>query len=68
MFGPVSSLFPKTNVGTLPFEAKNHREDALALWHLYEKGVISMEFGQVKPLGFIVFLFRRDIDASPSGF
>src|ERR1700719_2871220 len=32
VFGPVSSLFPKTNVGTLPFEARNHREDALALW------------------------------------
>lgn len=55
VFGPVSSLFPKTNVGTLPFEAKNHREDALALWHLYQKGVITEEFAKVKPLGFIVF-------------
>jgi len=55
VFGPVSSIFPRTNVGTLPFEAKNHREDAMALWRLYEKGVISMEFGQVHPLGFIVF-------------
>jgi TRAP-type C4-dicarboxylate transport system substrate-binding protein len=55
VFGPVSSLFPKTNVGTLPFEARNHREDALALWHLYQKGVITEEFAKVKPLGFIVF-------------
>jgi TRAP-type C4-dicarboxylate transport system substrate-binding protein len=55
VFGPVSSLFPKTNVGTLPFEARNHREDALALWHLYQKGVITDEFAKVKPLGFIVF-------------
>ena len=55
VFGPVSSLFPKTNVGTLPFEAKNHREDALALWHLYQKGVITDEFAKVHPLGFIVF-------------
>lgn len=55
VFGPISSVFPKTNVGTLPFEAKNHREDALALWHLYEKGVITEEFAKVKPLGFIVF-------------
>ena len=55
VFGPVSSIFQRTNVGTLPFEAKNHREDALALWHLYQKGVISMEFGQVHPLAFIVF-------------
>jgi len=55
VFGPVSSVFPKTNVGTLPFEARNHGEDALALWRLYEKGVITEEFGRVKPLGFIVF-------------
>jgi TRAP-type C4-dicarboxylate transport system substrate-binding protein len=55
VFGPVSSLFPKTNVGTLPFEARNHREDALALWHLYQKGLISDEFSKVQPLGFIVF-------------
>jgi TRAP-type transport system periplasmic protein len=55
VFGPVSSVFPKTNVGTLPFEARNHREDALALWHLYAKGVISDEFTKFRPLAFIVF-------------
>ena len=55
VFGPVSSVFPKTNVGTLPFEAKDHREDALALWALYEKGVIRDEFTKFHPLAFIVF-------------
>jgi TRAP-type C4-dicarboxylate transport system substrate-binding protein len=55
VFGPVSSVFPKTNVGTLPFEAKDHREDALALWALYEKGVIKDEFTKFHPLAFIVF-------------
>ena len=55
VFGPVSSVFPKTNVGTLPFEAKDHREDALALWALYEKGVIRDEFSKFHPLAFIVF-------------
>jgi TRAP-type C4-dicarboxylate transport system substrate-binding protein len=55
VFGPLSSVFPKTNVGTLPFETRNHREDALALWRLYEKGVITEEFAKVKPLAFIVF-------------
>ena len=50
------SLFPKTNVGTCPlWRPRNHREDALALWHLYQKGVITEEFAKVKPLGFIVF-------------
>jgi len=55
VFGPVSSVFPKTNVGTLPFEAKNHREDALALWALYDKGVIKDEFTKFHPLAFVVF-------------
>ena len=55
VFGPVSSVFPKTNVGTLPFEARNHREDAIAMWRLYEKGVISSEFAKFHPLAFIVF-------------
>ncbi len=55
VFGPVSSVFPKTNVGTLPFEARNHREDALALWALYDKGVISGEFTKFHPLAFVVF-------------
>jgi len=55
VFGPVSSVFPKTNVGTLPFEAKDHREDALALWALYDKGVIRDELTKYHPLAFIVF-------------
>jgi len=55
VFGPVSSVFPKTNVGTLPFEAKDHREDALALWALYDKGVIRAELTKYHRLAFIVF-------------
>jgi TRAP-type C4-dicarboxylate transport system substrate-binding protein len=55
VFGPVSSVFPKTNVGTLPFEARDHREDALALWALYDKGIIKDEFAKFHPLAFVVF-------------
>jgi TRAP-type transport system periplasmic protein len=55
VFGPISSVFPKTNVGTLPFEARNHREDALALWALYDKGIIKDEFTKFHPLAFVVF-------------
>ncbi|HWE73868.1 MAG TPA: TRAP transporter substrate-binding protein [Stellaceae bacterium] len=55
VFGPVSSVFPKTNVGTLPFEARDHREDALALWALYDKGIIKDEFTKFHPLAFVVF-------------
>ena len=55
VFGPVSSIFARSNVATLPFEAKNHREDVLALWRLYAKGVTTVEYGQVHPLAFVVF-------------
>jgi TRAP-type C4-dicarboxylate transport system substrate-binding protein len=55
VFGPFSSVFPKTNVATLPFETKSQREAATALWRLYAKGVIADEFSKVHPLAFIAF-------------
>ncbi|HXQ54163.1 MAG TPA: TRAP transporter substrate-binding protein [Stellaceae bacterium] len=55
VLGPLSSQFPKTNVATLPFEAKNQAEAALALWRLYAKGVIADEFTKVHPLALLAF-------------
>jgi len=55
IFGPISSDFPKTNVVTLPFETKTGDEAAMALWRLYEKGIVASEFTRVKLLGFSVF-------------
>ncbi len=55
IIGPISSLFPKTNVVTLPFETDSGPIAAQALWNLYRDGVIASEYGQVHPLGFVVF-------------
>ena len=51
VFGPISSDFPKTMVNSLPFEATNVNEGSLAMWRLYEKGLISDEFSRVKLIG-----------------
>jgi TRAP-type C4-dicarboxylate transport system substrate-binding protein len=50
VFGPVSTEFPKTMVASLPFEATNVEEAALALWRIYEKGLISDEYTRVRLL------------------
>jgi len=43
------------DVASLPFETETSTEAAVALWHLYEKGVTAPEFSQVRPLGIWVF-------------
>jgi TRAP-type C4-dicarboxylate transport system substrate-binding protein len=43
------------DVASLPFEARNSIEAAVALWTMYQKGVTAPEFNQVKPLGIWVF-------------
>ncbi len=55
IIGPISSLFPKTNVVTLPFEVDSGQVAAMALWNLYKSGVIASEYQRVQPLGFVVF-------------
>ena len=55
IFGPVSTDFPKSMVASLPFEASNVEEAALALWRIYEKGVIADEYGRVKLLALFNF-------------
>ena len=55
IIGPISRQFPKTGVVTLPFEARDSNEAALALWHLYETGLIADEYRRVKLLSFVVF-------------
>jgi TRAP-type transport system periplasmic protein len=43
------------DVASLPFETKTSTEAAVALWNLYEKGITTAEFSQIKPLGIWVF-------------
>jgi TRAP-type C4-dicarboxylate transport system substrate-binding protein len=53
--GPISSQFPKTNIVTLPFETKNGEEAGLAIWRLYEKGLIADEYAKIHLLELNVF-------------
>lgn len=49
-FGPLASLFPQTQVATLPFVSANSRVSSMALWRLYAKGVFGTEFDKIKVL------------------
>ena len=46
--------FPRSTVTLLPFEATTAEEATIALWNLYEKGVTTMEYAEVKLLALIV--------------
>ena len=46
--------FPRSTVALLPFEATTAEEATIALWNLYEKGVTTMEYSEVKLLALIV--------------
>jgi len=55
IFGPVTSDFPRSSVVALPFETRTGEEAALAMWRLYEKGVIASEFSKIHLLAVNVF-------------
>ncbi len=52
---PIGGQFKKTSVGSLPFETQNTLELALALWRLYDKGVIADEYAKIKVLALFGF-------------
>src|SRR4029078_6054722 len=47
IFGRVSTKSPRAMVASLPFEPTSVVEAALALWRLYDTGVIADELGRV---------------------
>jgi len=55
LLGPISRQFPKTSVASLPFETPNAAIGTVALWHVYERGLLGDEWSQVKPLTLMVF-------------
>jgi TRAP-type transport system periplasmic protein len=55
LLGPLSRQFPKTSVASLPFETPNAAVGTVALWHVYERGLLGDEWSQVKPLTLMVF-------------
>jgi TRAP-type transport system periplasmic protein len=67
VFGALAGQFPKTDVATLPFESDDATQSSVALWRLYQSGVIADEFTKVKLLGFMTFAgsdlnTKREID------
>jgi TRAP-type C4-dicarboxylate transport system substrate-binding protein len=54
-FGELTGQFEKTSVTQLPSVSKEYIPTSLALWHLYEKGIIADEFAKVKPLALFTF-------------
>ena len=62
LYGTISDTpgqFPRTDVSSMPFEVNKSIDASRALWRLYEKGMISMEFGAVHPLAIFVFNASR---------
>jgi TRAP-type transport system periplasmic protein len=55
LLGPLSRQFPKTSVASLPFETPNASIGTVALWHVYERGLLGSEWSEVKPLTLMVF-------------
>ncbi|MGH7087280.1 MAG: TRAP transporter substrate-binding protein, partial [Stellaceae bacterium] len=55
LLGPLSRQFPKTSVASLPFETPDAEIGTVALWHVYERGLLTSEWKQVKPLTLMVF-------------
>lgn len=52
---PIGGKFIQTDVASLPFEVENSLEGSIALWRLYENGVITDEFADIKLLGIFMF-------------
>ena len=55
LLGPLSRQFPKTSVASLPFETPDASIGTVALWRVYERGLLANEWQQVKPLTLMVF-------------
>jgi len=54
-FGEIGAQYPRTSVWSLPFEAERSSQAGLAVWRLYEAGVIAEEYGKVKALAVLGF-------------
>jgi TRAP-type C4-dicarboxylate transport system substrate-binding protein len=62
LYGTISDMpgqFPRTDVTSMPFEVNKAVDASRALWRLYDKGVVSMEWTAVHPLALFVFNASR---------
>jgi TRAP-type C4-dicarboxylate transport system substrate-binding protein len=62
LYGTISDTpgqFPRTDVSSMPFEVNKSVDASTALWRLYERHFIDMEFTKVHPLAIFVFNASR---------
>ena len=50
LLSTVAGKFPRTDVATLPFMAKDAADASQALWRLYRAGTLGNEFADIHPL------------------
>jgi TRAP-type C4-dicarboxylate transport system substrate-binding protein len=55
LHGAVGGRFPRTEVASLPFLVDNGEDASVALWRLYETGLLDEEYRDAVPLVFGVF-------------
>ncbi len=53
--GPYANLFVKSNVAEIPFLSESDEDASVALWRLYEKGILDKAYERVHPLALFVF-------------
>ena len=57
--------FPRTDVGSLPFETENAVQSSLGLWRIFASGVTAREFNGIKLLGLWGFPMNALHSAKP---
>ena len=55
VFGPMAGQFPRTDVAAMPYQTDSTIEASVALWRLYDKGLLADEYGKVRPLALFTF-------------
>jgi TRAP-type C4-dicarboxylate transport system substrate-binding protein len=46
----VAGKFPRSDVATLPFMARSSAEGSMALWRMYQSGILDTEYDTIHPL------------------
>jgi len=55
ILGPYSDSFPQTDVPSIPFVAPQGHASSIAMWRLFERGVIKDDWGRFKVLALFNF-------------
>ena len=63
LMSSVGGKFPRTDVGTLPFMADNAEDASVALWRMYESGILDAEYKGSHPL-IMVYLTQAGVHMS----